>query len=261
MRERIKAETERLRPETRDEPTFTETVVEILRQIKNEETILAQITGVAWFDRILKGMMPSDMTILAARPSNGKTALTLQILAEASRRNIRSIFFSKEMTQAKLVIRLLQYLSFEVVGRLLRGSKDPELKQAALSVADEAKAISANIHVISEKISGEDFIRREIEKAVTKGATLMAFDYIQLLTGKGRNRNEEVGLISTAIKNILKDTGIPGIVLSQMNRGVEHDNRRPRLSDLRESGNLEQDADNESFLHRQKDNIGEHTMF
>lgn len=261
MKKNIKGEETRLNVEEKEEESFTQTVKEVCRQIAAEETIIAQMSGISWLDRTLKGFMPGDLTYMAARPSQGKTALTMQILIEGSIRGIRSVFFSKEMTQEKLAIRLLQYLSFSNAGALLRGTKDKEIKENVLAIRQKAEMIAANIKVISQKITGTSFVLRELEKAITQGCTLMALDYIQLMVGKGRTRNEEIGSISTELKNIIKDSRVPGIVLSQMNRGVEQDKRLPRLSDLKDSGNLEQDADNVCFLHRDKDGIGEYTMF
>jgi replicative DNA helicase len=102
---------------------------------------------------------------------------------------------------------------------------------------------------------------KKSREAVGAGAKIIALDYLQLMEGQGNNRNAEVEKISRSWKNLLKELDVPGIALSQLSRNLESEGRRPRMSDLRDSGSIEQDADVIWMLHREKDNSGnEHTL-
>lgn len=202
-------------------------------------------SGYADLDRITGGFQKGDLILLAARPSMGKTALSIQLALNATKKNIPVVFFSVEMNNEKLTDRILVGESDIDDGGYRLGNIKPyqmqrvddaikRLSPVSLYLDDTAKLNIAYMRAI---------IRNKKPKAVF-------VDYLQLMDsalGKRstvQNREQEISYISRSLKAIAKDFGIPVIALSQLSREVEkRSNRRPQLSDLRESGSLEQDAD------------------
>lgn len=209
-------------------------------------------SGLGFLDRLSRGMMPADNIVLAARPSQGKTALLLQILASVRE---PSCFFSKEMTEDALAGRLLAHVSGRDTTVAIRepDKLDANDRSFFLGHRSQISAVASKILLFTQGIDMK-FVRKKAYEAVAKGAKLIALDYLQLMETKGRSRNEEIELISREWKNLLKELMVPGILLSQLSRECERDNRRPRLSDLRDGGAIEQDADTVWFLHREKVN-------
>jgi replicative DNA helicase len=219
-------------------------------------------TGFTEIDRILGGLHNSDLIILAARPSMGKTALALEIVKRvAMNKRIGSgvAMFSLEMGKDQLVDRMLSSVSGIDAWKIKTGKFDPRKEEeefarlgAAIGRLDEApiwidESGSLNILELRSKA-------RRLKSRHNIG--LIVIDYLQLMSGTsnkyGTNRVQEVSEISRGLKMLAKELDVPVLALSQLSRGVEgRDDKRPMLSDLRESGSIEQDADVVMFVHRQ----------
>jgi replicative DNA helicase len=226
---------------------------ERISQIFNEgKRITGLSTGYHQLDNLTSGFQPSELLILAARPSMGKTALALNIAENVSVHGNKPVaIFSLEMSKESLLLRLLssdaQIDSHKFrTGHLSRedGGKIPislsRLAEAPLWIDDMG---SATVVEMGAKL-------RRLKR--DKGLSLVVMDYLQLISARGRfgNRNEEVSSITRGLKGLAKELKVPVLVLSQLTRAPEREDRRPQLSDLRESGAIEQDADVVMFIHR-----------
>lgn len=225
----------------------------IQERFERKSAITGTPTGFHGLDRLLAGLQPSDLLILAARPSVGKTALALNMAAHiAIHEKVPTAFFSLEMSKEQLVQRLLCMESRVDGGRLRAGHlKDedwPRLTHGA-SLLSEAPLF------IDETTGLSPFeMRAKCRRlAKTQGLGCVFVDYLQLMRTKGKveSREREIAEISWALKALAKELHIPVIALSQLNRSLEsRTDKRPVLSDLRESGSIEQDADIIMFLYR-----------
>ncbi|MGH9447616.1 MAG: replicative DNA helicase, partial [Terriglobia bacterium] len=210
-------------------------------------------TGFEVLDSMTSGLQSGELTIIAARPSLGKTALALNIAAHAAARHKKVVaVFSLEMSKESLLIRLLCSEGRIDSHRLRTGfaSKEDwakmtkalgELSEAPLLIDDTPALSVMQIRAKARRLKAE------------KGLDLVIVDYLQLVTGHGRfeNRNQEVSYISRGFKAIAKELGVPVVALSQLSRAPEAGKgREPQLSDLRDSGSIEQDADMVIFIHR-----------
>jgi len=212
-------------------------------------------SGFTDIDRITNGWQPSDLIIIAARPSMGKTAFVLSMAKEVAKKKFPVVIFSLEMSDLQLVNRIISSES-RIPAEKIRTGKltDQDWKhlektiqpiiEAPLYIDDTA---GLNVFELRSKC------RRLVEK---KGVRMVIIDYLQLMnaasSGKG-NREQEVSMVSRSLKGLAKELNIPIIALSQLNRSVETrstSHKRPQLSDLRESGAIEQDADIVMFIHR-----------
>jgi replicative DNA helicase len=219
---------------------------------KEGKRITGLSTGYHQLDNLTSGFQPSELLILAARPSMGKTALALNIAENVAVRGSKPVaIFSLEMSKESLLLRLLssdaQIDSHKFrTGHLSRedGGKIPvslsRLAEAPLWIDD---AGSATVVEMGAKL-------RRLKR--DKGLSLVVVDYLQLVSARGKfgNRNEEVSSITRGLKGLAKELKVPVLVLSQLTRAPEREDRRPQLADLRESGAIEQDADVVMFIHR-----------
>jgi replicative DNA helicase len=191
-------------------------------------------SGYKGIDNIMQGLMPGDLIIVAGRPSMGKTALAMNI-AEHVAKNDPVAVFSLEMTRRKIAARALKY-------------------HEALTDRDHAVDYLAalKLHIDDSAAITLGHMRTRLGRVKRKhGLALAVVDYLQLMTAKAENRTQEVSVLSRGLKAIAKDFGIPIIAVAQLSRGVEaRTDHRPMLSDLRESGQIEQDADVIAFLYR-----------
>jgi replicative DNA helicase len=224
---------------------------------KREDGFSGVPTGFSQLDKITQGWQPSDLIIVAGRPSMGKTAFVLSMARNMVIDHTRPVaFFSLEMSSEQLVTRLFMSES---------GLSGEKLRSGKLD-ADELSRLTTSIHpLISAPMFIDDTpslgifeLRAKIRRLCkTHNIQCVVIDYLQLMTGPPETRNsireQEVSAISRALKAIAKELNIPIIALSQLNRGVElrsGGNKRPQMSDLRESGAIEQDADIIIFIHR-----------
>ena len=212
-------------------------------------------TGFHDLDKLTLGWQPSDLVIIAARPAMGKTAFVLSMARNSAIEYDRAVaFFSLEMSSVQLIMRLMVSES---------GLDSRTLKNGRLTTEEWAALEKSNIPLQKAPLFIDDTPGLSIFEFRSKARRLKAqhdvqliiIDYLQLMTGTAEtrgNREQEVATISRSLKGIAKELSIPIIALSQLNRSVETrgGNKRPQLSDLRESGAIEQDADIVSFIHR-----------
>jgi replicative DNA helicase len=209
-------------------------------------------TGFLDMDKLLGGLQRSDLFILAARPSFGKSTLALNIARNASRNGAVVATFSLEMSREQLVLRMLASEA-GVDGHLLRlgvQSRSDEQK-----ISDAIGALSdLPIYIDDTPLQTVTELRSKARRLhLERGIDLVIVDYLQLMQGAGRqnNRVQEISDISRSLKALARDLNVPVIAVSQLSRAVEmRATHRPQLSDLRDSGSIEQDADIVAFIYR-----------
>ena len=220
---------------------------------ERKELITGVPTGYTELDRMTAGLQPSDLVILAGRPSIGKTALAMNMAAHAAiQMNIPCAIFSLEMSKEQLVQRLL-CSEARVSGSKLRGgflaeSDWPKLTRAAGLLSEAPIFIDDTPAITVLEIRAKT---RRLQKE--KGIKFIVVDYLQLMRGIGRieSREREIAEISSSLKALAKELKIPVLAISQLNRAVENrQDKRPQMADLRESGSIEQDADVIMFVYR-----------
>lgn len=216
------------------------------------------ITGVASgfsdIDRINGGWQPSDLVILAARPAMGKTAFALSLVRNAAIDHKKSVMvFSLEMADIQLVNRLISSEA-QVEGDKIKKSNLTEEEWGRLQTETNALGEAKIFIDDTPQLNIFDLNAKCRRVHSQQGLDMVVVDYLQLLrhdTGSKGNREQEIAFISRSLKGLAKDLSIPVIALAQLSREVEkRSNKRPQLSDLRESGSIEQDADMVMFLYR-----------
>ena len=210
-------------------------------------------TGFERIDKLLGGLQRSDLVILAARPSVGKTSLALGFAQNAAKKhNQRVAFFSLEMSNEQVVQRIISAETGINAQRLRRGEIEQDewgrfmkaagdLAETYFYIDDTPGASALELRTKSRRLHAE------------VGIDLIGVDYLQLMRGdfRSENRVQEISSISRALKSLARELNVPVLALSQLSRGVEsRTDKRPILSDLRESGALEQDADVVMFIYR-----------
>src|SRR5215210_5290912 len=225
-----------------------------------QEDISGVPTGFPTIDRVTYGWQPTDLIILAARPSVGKTAFALNLARSAALHPTKPTgvgFFSLEMSASQLVQRILSAESSIMLEKISRGRlEEHEMKQ--LYKRGIERLASAPIHIDDTAALNIFELRAKCRRLKNKhNVGLIIIDYLQLMSGTGENSNsnreQEISRISRDLKGLAKELQIPIIALSQLSRAVEsrkEGNKMPQLSDLRESGAIEQDADMVMFLYR-----------
>lgn len=226
-----------------------------LEKIVSEGRLVTGVaTGYSELDKLLAGLQPSELIILAARPSIGKSSLALNIAENiAVRRKQPVLLFSLEMSEQALLMRMLSSMAQVDAHKFRTGhlakedwrrltEKLAELSETPLWIDDSSTLTVSELGARAERVKKEH------------GLALLVVDYLQLLGGSRRysNRQEEVSEVSRGLKAVAKDLGIPLLALSQLRRPQDKEERQPQLSDLRESGAIEQDADVVLFIHRPK---------
>ncbi len=219
---------------------------------KNKDELSGIASGFSNLDRITSGWQPSDLVILAARPSMGKTAFALNIARNVAVSNKPIVFFSLEMSSIQLVKRMIATETEIKQEKLKTGqledwewqqleSRLPQLKGAPLFIDDTPGLSIFELRAKCRRLAREHGVR------------MIIVDYLQLMNAAGQaSREQEVSIISRSLKAIAKELDVPVIALSQLNRSVtsRQGEKKPMLSDLRESGAIEQDADIVIFIHR-----------
>lgn len=214
-------------------------------------------SGFYQLDKMTSGWQNSDLVILAARPAMGKTAFALSMAKNmAVEQKIPVAFFSLEMSNVQLVNRLIVNVC-EITGEKIKsGQLEPhEWGQLDIKIRE---LYGAPLYVDDTPSLSVFELRTKARRLVREhGVRLIMIDYLQLMNASGMNfgsRQEEVSTVSRSLKGLAKELNIPILALSQLNRGVENregiEGKRPQLSDLRESGAIEQDADMVLFIHR-----------
>jgi len=220
---------------------------------QSDSAIPGLSTGLRDLDMRINGLNKSDLLLLAARPAMGKTAFALNICMNVAKKYNKTVaFFSLEMSREQLAMRLMSMESF-VDGKKLATGKLEEDEWTKLCMASAALS-QTDIRVDDNPSITVAEMNAKCRRLDNLG--LVIIDYLQLMTGSGYGRNSEnrvtvVGEISRALKIMAKELNVPVICLSQLSRAVEgRQDKRPILSDLRESGAIEQDADAVMFLYR-----------
>ena len=225
------------------------------RLFSRKERITGVPSGYRVIDDITAGLQPSDLIIIAGRPSMGKTSLALGMAEYAAiRANLTVGIFSLEMSQAQLVLRMLSSQAFLDSHALRTGQLTSDNWHALCAAADRLE--SAKIFIDD---SGGLTVQQMRGKArrlkAEHGLDLLIIDYLQLMQGRSdsESRQQEISDISRSLKALAKELDIPVVALSQLSRAVENrTDKRPVLSDLRESGAIEQDADVVMFIYREE---------
>jgi replicative DNA helicase len=219
-------------------------------------TIVGVPTGFSDLDKLTGGLQKSDLVILAARPSVGKTALSLSLAHNAALRYGHAVaIFSLEMSKEQLVARLLSMDAAVDQSRLRTGMlDDDEWERISESVG---RLSEANIYIDDTPgITLVEMRSKARRLMMERGYSLMIVDYLQLMQGSGtgrghENRVQEVSEISRGLKALARELNVPVMALAQLSRAVEsRTEKKPQLSDLRESGSIEQDADVVMFIYR-----------
>ncbi|MFV0560396.1 MAG: replicative DNA helicase [Enterococcus sp.] len=223
------------------------------RLAQNNEEITGLPTGYQALDKMTAGFQPEELIIIAARPAVGKTAFALNIAQNIGTKTDRSVaIFSLEMGAESLVNRML-CAEGSIEASHLRTGQLSEEEWSNLIVAMGSLS-RANIYIDDTPGIKISEIRAKCRKLAQEKGNLgmILIDYLQLIEGTGReNRQQEVSEISRQLKKLAKELKVPVIALSQLSRGVEQrQDKRPVLSDIRESGSIEQDADIVAFLYR-----------
>lgn len=243
---------------TRDFVPIRQIVKDTIEKIgiaaKSDGPVTGVATGFMDLDYMLAGLQPSDLILIAARPSMGKTAFVLNMAQHICIKDKKCVaLFSLEMSREQLMNRLLS-LESNVDSRLIRNgnvsAKDWEgLIEAASSIGESGMIIDDTPGITISELRSK--CRKY--KAENRDLAVIMIDYLQLMNGSGRSdsRQQEISDISRALKSLARELDVPIVALSQLSRAVEkREEHRPMLSDLRESGAIEQDADVVMFLYR-----------
>lgn len=227
-----------------------------IEEISNKEGLSGIPSGFDKLDKLTSGWQPSDLIIVAARPGMGKTALTLTMARNiAVNSNIPVAFFSLEMSSVQLITRLISSET-GLSSEKLRTGKLEKHEWEQLNVKVKTLENAPLFIDDTPSLSIFDLRAKARRLASQYGIKMIVIDYLQLMTAggsqKGGNREQEISTISRNLKALAKELSIPVIALSQLSRAVETrgGSKRPLLSDLRESGAIEQDADIVSFIYR-----------
>lgn len=230
-------------------------------EIANEladELSKGKVTRVATHIRTLDyftygGFNGGNLVILAARPSVGKTTIAMQIAQAASADNNKTLVFSLEMTKKELVQRLLQSTGLVSQYELVTHDINWDNYEKAL-----AMVVNSNLIINDDAYNIHDIRHKIITSVKMQGVKMVLIDYLQLMKGANPmlSKNDQVGELTSALKQTAKQCNIPIIVLSQLSRENVRENRSPQLYDLRDSGCIEQDADIVVMLERSKDDMG-----
>ena len=240
------------------DPLLTETVerIDMLYSRENKNDVIGLATGYVDLDRMTSGLQPGELIIIAARPSMGKTALAMNIVEHVTL-NLKktAAVFSMEMSGTQLALRMIGSVGRVDQHKLRSGtfeeSEWPKLVDAVGKLNDSHIHIddTAGLNTLEVRTRARRLHRE------TGGLNLIVVDYLQLMSGSSSGREEnratEVAEISRGLKSLAKELKVPVIALSQLNRSVESRvDKRPMMSDLRESGAIEQDADLIMFIYR-----------
>ncbi len=231
----------------------TQSDLERLSENKGEITGLA--TGWYDFDKLTTGLHPNEFIIIAARPAMGKTAFALNLATHVAMQQDKAVaLFNLEMSAEQLAMRILSSVG-QLEGFKLRTGN---LMNNDWKRINEASSQLSNTNMVIDDTPGITIgeIRAKCRRLASseKGLSLVVIDYLQLISGGknyGSNRQQEVSDISRSLKTLAMELNVPVIALSQLSRSVEaREDKRPLMSDLRESGSIEQDADIVAFLYR-----------
>ncbi len=230
----------------------TDTILEIEKKRERGAKLSGLASGFSHLDQITGGFEPGQLIIVAARPSVGKTIMGCNLAFSAASQNAPVLFFTLEMTSREIAMRVLASQSGVPMHAMRTGTDSEEhwnRLASSLGIIDTIPLV-----VDDRPAATVSYVRSKAKKIKRQGGLgLVVIDYLQLMRGVGDNRTQEIGSISRSLKALAKELKVPIVAMAQLNRGVEgrHD-KRPLLSDLRDSGEVEQDADIVIMLHREE---------
>jgi replicative DNA helicase len=240
------------------ETDLSDLLRQVAADVEDPKPNRGAMLGIGELDALLGGVQPGSVCVVAARPSMGKTAFALGAALNVVRAGCSAVFVSAEMPARAIAERTAAALTGATVAALRQGGDavddrtyrdllalQDRIPRGALSVLP-MRQLGAIRHAVAERVRTAAGTPRPVR--------IVCIDYLGLLEGsrhRGQNRTAEIGELSRAIKAMAVELDVPVLLLSQLNRALEaRDNRRPRLADLRDSGDIEQDADAVVFLHR-----------
>jgi replicative DNA helicase len=223
-------------------------IEEILKRTVNDVSGIR--TGFNALDDMTNGFRKGELFILGARPSMGKSALALQCALNIARNDVSVMFLSIEMSAPMVTQRLLSLMT-GINSKRLQNKVMDEYERRQISSA-RADLLSTNMYITADNRIDVHKIRAKATRLKREHNLQIIFiDYLQMIEAKGDNRTREIGVISRGLKSIAKELNVCVVALSSLSRAVEkRDDKRPMMSDLRESGDLESDADVVAFLYR-----------
>lgn len=241
---------------TNDFSNVKDVLLSVFNQLEERAKVKGSITGINTgykdLNRMTAGLQRSDLILLASRPAMGKTSLALNIAMNAAKSGSSVAMFSLEMSKEQYIQRLISLESLVEISKFRTGALEDE---DWLSLANVMNSISsANMYIDdTASISLFDLISKCRRLKIDKGLDLVIIDYLQLMSygAKSESRQQEISSISRGLKQLARELNCPVLALSQLSRAVEQrPDHRPLLSDLRESGAIEQDADIVMMLYR-----------
>lgn len=243
------------------EKTFTEKIAEAtidLEKKYNNQSDYSLYTGLYDLDDMTCGLHNQELTIIGARPGVGKTTLALQIAENISRKNKNILFLSLEMSDTQIIQKMIARIGNVQSYRMRRGTLEDSDWERIANTAEELSKLKFNTNSNIRNIQELEVLARKLKNK--DKLDLLIIDYIQLLRNKEKfsSREQEVADISRRLKLLSLELDIPIIALCQLNRNAS--NSEPGLADLRESGSLEQDADNIIFLYKEDSESDEITL-
>lgn len=236
--------------------SITELLVQTFARIDNLRSREGRLTGLATgypdLDDMTAGLQPGELVVIAGRPSMGKTSFALNLVERIAGQGHGVAFFSLEMSSQQIIQNLLCCRA-QIDGQAMRKGRITDAQYRRLQ--DEASELyEAPIYVDDSPDASPITVRAKCRRLKQRhDIKMVVIDYLQLMSLGGRveTRQQEIATISRTLKAIARELKVPVIALSQLNRDAERDNREPRMSDLRESGAIEQDADVIMLLHRE----------
>lgn len=243
--------------ESEEGDEITEIVDDILerkRKLENGENLIEITTGYNSLNWLTDGFHKTELTIIAARPAVGKTSVILNFMLRQLKENIPILFFSLEMSKKSLYKRLLSIISGVDAGKINKGQLNESEVEKIIAAADFLESKRDKLFIIDKSSITINDIIVEAKTMKNKGIQVIYIDYLQLLNTESvyKNRAIEMGEISRNLKILAKELDVAVVAIAQLNREVEHrTNKRPTLADLRDSGEIEQNADNVWFLYRE----------
>ena len=231
---------------------MSDTVQTIMKRVQNRGELSGVTTGFTDLNSLLGGFQKSDLVLLAARPSMGKTALAVNLAVNAAKAGKKVAMFSLEMSKTQIGQRILASFAQMNLSSLFKGELEGQDLVNLITASNELSKYSLHIDDTAA-ISLIELKAKLRRLKMEEGLDLVIVDYLQLMTTGERveNRVLEISQISRGLKAIAKELDVPVLALSQLSRALEQrPDKRPKLSDLRESGAIEQDADIVMFLYR-----------
>ncbi len=231
---------------------MSDTVQTIMKRVQNRGELSGVTTGFTDLNSLLGGFQKSDLVLLAARPSVGKTALAVNLAVNAAKAGKKVAMFSLEMSKTQIGQRILASFAQMNLSSLFKGELEGQDLVNLITASNELSKYSLHIDDTAA-ISLIELKAKLRRLKMEEGLDLVVIDYLQLMTTGERieNRVQEISQISRGLKAIAKELDVPVLALSQLSRALEQrPDKRPKLSDLRESGAIEQDADIVMFLYR-----------